>query len=181
MPAVLTSLTREADVEEGVTGMSDADESEDEIAELPRRDIEAQVLGQLVDRTTVYTCPDCGGALWQADQNGVIQFTCHVGHRYGAEVLLGQIAEELEAALWRCIRILTEKATLTRQLAERMHSSGQAVRAARIEEQADLDYRHQEVIRALVSEGTLSQVAQVLMAERGLEDTLGDGPVHEPA
>jgi hypothetical protein len=64
----------------------------------------------------------------------LIQFACHVGHRYGAEVLLGQMSDELEAALWRCVRILTEKATLTRQLAQRLRSSGDLAHAARVEE-----------------------------------------------
>lgn len=167
MAALLTTLVEDEEVDERDRGMSESDEREDEIAALPQRDIKAQVLGQRANQTAVYTCPDCGGALWQIDQQGLMQFTCHVGHRYGAESLLGQIAEELEAALWRCVRVLTEKATLTRQLAGRMRSAGDLAQAERAEEQADLDNRHQALVRALVQEGTLSQVVQALMPESG--------------
>lgn len=175
MPAVLTSLARDEEASEGETEMSDIDELEDDAAAaLPQRDISAQVLGQRANQTAIFTCPDCGGALWQINQNGVIQFTCHVGHRYGAEVLLGQISEELEAALWRCIRILTEKATLTRQLAQRIRSSGDTAHAARVQEQAQLDERQQALVRALVTEGTLGHATQLVMADEGWAGTDDD-------
>lgn len=167
MPALLTALARDEASQEGVEVMSSSDDRDDEVTALQHRDIEAQMLGERVDEPAVYTCPDCGGTLWQADQNGLIQFACHVGHRYAPENLLGQMSDELEAALWRCVRVLTEKATLTRQLAQRLRKSGDLVHAARVEEQADLDDRHRELVRALVQEGGVGQVAQILMNQPG--------------
>ena len=35
-------------------------------------------------------CPECGGALWQLDDPGLVRFRCHVGHAYNGEVLLAE-------------------------------------------------------------------------------------------
>ena len=121
---------------------------------LVRRDITAQERNERSGATTVYTCPECGGTLWQVEQQGLLQFNCHVGHTYAPESLLGQMSEDLEAALWRCARMLTEKATLTRQLAGRLRAGGREAQAARVEEQAHLDDRHGQLIRTMLLAAT---------------------------
>ena len=45
-----------------------------------------------------FTCPECGGSLWQVDEPDLLRFRCHVGHAYNAEVLLSEQGEALEAA-----------------------------------------------------------------------------------
>ncbi len=102
-----------------------------------------------MDEQSIYTCPDCGGVMWQAAAPP-IRFRCHVGHAYAPEVLLGQQSEVLEGALWACVRMLREKATLTRQLATRSRVGGNGETAERIVEQAELDERHAQVIRDLL-------------------------------
>jgi two-component system chemotaxis response regulator CheB len=60
--------------------------------------IEQAIIGDFVEQatdgrdgeTTVYTCPDCGGVLWQDGGGDRLWFRCHVGHGYAPEVLLGQ-------------------------------------------------------------------------------------------
>jgi two-component system, chemotaxis family, protein-glutamate methylesterase/glutaminase len=91
-----------------------------------------------------------GGTLWQVDHQGLVQFNCHVGHAYAPESLLDEMSEELEAALWRCVRMLAEKATLTRQLAGRLRAAGHETQAARVAEQAHLDDRHVQLIRSVL-------------------------------
>jgi len=123
-----------------------------------------QVLNKRSGDTTVYTCPDCGGVLWQTDTGG--GFRCHVGHAYAAESLLVQKSEELETALWASVRLLREKAALTKQTAMRTLAMGNAEMAERIEEQASLDEQHAEVIRGLleISPNPGDQAAEVLTA-----------------
>jgi len=98
----------------------------------------------------MYTCPDCGGVLWQVETGAHGRFRCHVGHAYAPEVLLDQKSEELEAALWSCVRLLREKATLTRQTAARSLAGGQHDIAARSEETAQLNEDHARAIRELL-------------------------------
>lgn len=111
--------------------------------------IHAQAAGVRGDEVTIYTCPDCGGSLFQEDAP-VTRFRCHVGHAYAPEVLLHLKGEELEAALWTCVRMLTEKATLTRQVARRTQQLGSPVAAERVAEQADADERHAQILRDLL-------------------------------
>ena len=112
-------------------------------------DFEEQGENVRVEESTVYTCPDCGGVLWQSDGPGT-WFRCHVGHAYAPEVLLGQKSEEVEAALWSCVRLLRERATLTRQTAVRYHQGGSRELAERAEEQAQSDERQADVLRNLI-------------------------------
>ena len=37
---------------------------------------------------SIYTCPDCGGALWEIDNDGVTRFRCFTGHAYNEKDLL---------------------------------------------------------------------------------------------
>ena len=157
IPALVDRLAREPAATKGTPTMSDIDEM---MPHLVRRDITAQERDERSGETTVYTCPECGGTLWQVDRQGLVQFNCHVGHAYAPESLLGEMSEELEAALWRCVRMLTEKATLTRQLAGRLQAAGQKAQAARVAEQAHLDDRHGQLIRTMLLEATSNPETQ---------------------
>jgi hypothetical protein len=114
------------------------------------QDFAEQAGDRRADELTVYTCPDCGGVMWQAEEAPPIRFRCHVGHAYAPQVLLAQKSEELESALWRCVRLLREKSTLSRQMVVRPAAGGNGSLTERIEEQAALDERHAQVIRELL-------------------------------
>jgi two-component system chemotaxis response regulator CheB len=178
IPALLGRLAREPAAYRaamGVPKMSDMDEM---IPHLLRRDFTAQERNERGGETAVYTCPECGGTLWQVDHQGLVQFNCHVGHAYAAESLLGEMSEELEAALWRCVRMLTEKATLTRQLAGRLQAAGQEAQAARVAEQAHLDDRHVQLLRSVLLELTPNPGTQPLV-QQAPEEAWREG--HPPA
>jgi two-component system chemotaxis response regulator CheB len=116
-------------------------------------DFAEQALDERGEETTVYTCPDCGGVLWQHGEAARLSFRCHVGHAYAPEILLSQKADEYEAALWTSLRLLREKATLTRQLATRTRASrigGNGKMAERIEEQAQLEEQHARSIQEML-------------------------------
>jgi two-component system chemotaxis response regulator CheB len=119
-------------------------------------DFAEQAHDERIEETTVYTCPDCGGVMWQDGHGQTLRFRCHTGHAYTPEILLSQKSEEFEAALWASLRLLKEKATLTRQMAARTPVGGngeQTGRAARIAEQAELDEQYvrriQEILEAM--------------------------------
>ncbi len=141
---LLGRLAREP-VEVRETRMTDQDER---MAAVIEADFEAQAGDRRIDAETLYTCPDCGGVMWQSGAGPALRFRCHVGHAYGLEVLLGQKSEELEAALWSCVRLLKERATLTRQTA--LQGVGGAAVAARIGEQAQRDEEHARIVRELL-------------------------------
>lgn len=172
IPPLLARLAREPVVDKGWRNMSDIDE---ESPVQIRRDIATQARDGRAGETTIYTCPECGGTLWQIERNGLTQFNCHVGHVYAPETLLGHMSEELEAVLWSCVRMLVEKATLTRQLGERLRAEGRVAQAARVEEQAEVDDRHGQLIRDTLLDAPSNPGEQTLVVERALEDVGGAG------
>jgi two-component system chemotaxis response regulator CheB len=104
--------------------------------EIVDQDMTEQARNQRRGEVSVFTCPECGGALWQVDETGMLRFRCHVGHAYRAEILLSEQTEALEAALWTAVRTFKEKSVLSRQLAHNERAGGDADTAARFEEQA---------------------------------------------
>jgi two-component system chemotaxis response regulator CheB len=59
-----------------------------------------------------FTCPECGGRIWEMDDEGVLRFRCRVGHAYSAETFIGAHGEALEGALWAALNALEENAAL---------------------------------------------------------------------
>ena len=59
-----------------------------------------------------FTCPDCGGGLWELEKNGHKRYRCHTGHVYTALSLLEKQGEEMEESIWISIRMLEERRNL---------------------------------------------------------------------
>lgn len=100
-------------------------------------------------------CPECGGVLSPADQAGVRQWTCRVGHRFSEESLLNASAAEIEATLWAAIRALEDRRVLLALVADRLDADGNAIAADRLRERALACIAHADQVR-----GTLAQAAQ---------------------
>ena len=71
-----------------------------------------------------YSCPDCGGALWEVKNDVHKRFRCFTGHVYTGALLLEKQAEELEESLWISIRMLEERRNLLRLMASRQVEAG---------------------------------------------------------
>lgn len=163
----LTRLVQQEITKAGDVTMAD---EEERIAQVIEHDFVGLASNEPEDERTVYTCPDCGGVMWQAGADSGGRFQCHVGHAYAPEVMLGQKSEEVEATLWACVRLLKEKATLTRQTAARSLAGGNGGLAERIEEQAQLDERRAQVVRELLEAWpNASDQAEALLAETGTD------------
>jgi hypothetical protein len=109
----------------------------------PVRQVQDERRGPL----SVYTCPDCGGTLWQVDDKELTRFRCHIGHVYCGEKLLAEQAKMLEEALGTAVRILKEKSVLARQLAACERQQGNLESASRFQDQAQLAEGQSELIK----------------------------------
>jgi two-component system, chemotaxis family, protein-glutamate methylesterase/glutaminase len=59
---------------------------------------------------SAYSCPDCGGGLWELSQEGTIKrFRCHSGHAFSQDSLLLGMTNSLEETLWVALRTLEER------------------------------------------------------------------------
>jgi two-component system chemotaxis response regulator CheB len=70
-------------------------------------------------RPSPFACPDCGGVLWELDENGFLRFRCRVGHAFTARYLDAEQRQAIETALWSALRALEESASLYHRLADR--------------------------------------------------------------
>lgn len=95
-----------------------------------------------------FSCPACGGVLWEVDDPELLRFRCRVGHAYSAEGAVDAQGESVETALWAALRALQERAQLSERLAERVGGAGAKRSSQRFEafarearEQADVIHR----------------------------------------
>lgn len=101
-----------------------------------------------------YTCPECGGALWEQGKRGpLLRFRCHVGHGFTAETLFAKQESSLEVALWTALRALEEHIALCRRMADRAEERKLDGLVSRYRRDAD-----EGAIRADVIRGALEHI-----------------------
>lgn len=88
------------------------------------------------DPASPFTCPDCGGTLFEGEAQGLVRFRCRVGHAYSADSLAVEQQRHLESALYAAVVALQERADLCRRMARRMEQSGRPHVAQRYLDQA---------------------------------------------
>jgi two-component system, chemotaxis family, protein-glutamate methylesterase/glutaminase len=108
----------------------------------------------------VFTCPECGGTLWELEEGKVLRYRCHTGHSFSVESLLLQQDGKLENALWNAARVMQEKAVLRRHLAHRVSKQGLKIVAASYLEQAKEAESNAATIRRLADEGPIQSPPQ---------------------
>jgi two-component system chemotaxis response regulator CheB len=77
-----------------------------------------------IGRRSVLGCPDCGGVMWEIDEDELIRYRCHVGHTYTAEVMSLAIDDGLRRALATALRALEERVALANKLQRQADVAG---------------------------------------------------------
>ncbi len=106
---------------------------------------------------SAFSCPECGGVLWEIKDGEYVRYRCRVGHAYSPETMLGAQSELLEEALWTAMKTLEESARLSRRLADNERARGHDWMVKRFEEREKDARSHADVIRRFL----LSQNATV--------------------
>jgi two-component system chemotaxis response regulator CheB len=114
MPALLAKLATETVSQE--ESEPECNDSEADVAEQGDWALQTH---KFAGAPSSLTCPDCGGTLWQVDEENLIRFRCHLGHAFTAEGLLAQQDERVETSLWTALRDLEEAAEFRRCMALR--------------------------------------------------------------
>lgn len=146
IPDVLTRLVREkAPEQEPAAEMTElAAISETKIAELDMSEIENE---ERQGRPSAFACPECGGVLWEMQDNDFLRFRCRVGHAFTARHLGAEQRHAIETALWSALRALEENASLYRRMAERADGSPQSSVKVSFEERASNTSANARVLR----------------------------------
>jgi two-component system chemotaxis response regulator CheB len=108
-------------------------------------DIESQTKGGRDGELSTYSCPDCGGVLWQATEEGLLEFRCHLGHDFTGDRLAVAKSQALRQAVVEAVRTLREKSMLLRQLGALANPASRAT--ADLIEQADQDEEHARLLQ----------------------------------
>ncbi|HEX8545334.1 MAG TPA: chemotaxis protein CheB [Cytophagaceae bacterium] len=117
--------------------------------------ISERIFGEMNDVNKIgkkapYICPDCGGGLWEVDNAGLKHYRCHVGHTFSEAGLLRNHQENLENALWVCLRMMEERRTMLFNMAETEKSKARVSTASSFKEKADEMESHIQTIRQVL-------------------------------
>ena len=109
-----------------------------------------------IGEVTPFTCPDCGGAMWNAKNEPVPRLVCHTGHSFTVKAYLEGQAKVIENSLWAAIRFMNERIKTLKDLVEMEQGKGALVTPGIYEERLrELDY-HMRIIRKFIVSGGLS-------------------------
>lgn len=97
-----------------------------------------------------FSCPECGGRLWEFHDHDLLRFQCRVGHRYSAETLLDEQFEEIEGTLWAAVNALEESSTLARRLSDQASERDHRLTAERFDTKARESLEHASVLRQVL-------------------------------
>jgi two-component system chemotaxis response regulator CheB len=98
VPAMLLHLIRqELPLESNPIQAPPGAAKETRIAELDMTEISSEAR---LRKPSPFACPDCGGVLWEIEQNGFLRFRCRVGHALTAKYLGAEQRHAVESALW---------------------------------------------------------------------------------
>jgi len=97
-----------------------------------------------------FTCPDCGGVLWELGGEGPLRFRCEVGHAHSAATLAETQTEAAEAAMWSALRALEDKAELARRRSVAAAGRGFTAQAEHFSAEEQAAQQHAAAIRTVL-------------------------------
>jgi two-component system chemotaxis response regulator CheB len=125
-------------------------------------------------RVSVFTCPECHGTLWEAEEKGILRFRCRVGHVYSPDSMLAAQTDSVDRALWAALRSLEERAALTQKMADRARLRQHAWVARAFEERSKASAEHAAVVRDLLQHRTSAHVVPDHADEPEIPDPTDD-------
>jgi two-component system chemotaxis response regulator CheB len=137
--------------------------------------------GDRPGRVSVFTCPECHGTLWEAEEKGILRFRCRVGHVYSPDSMLAEQTDSVDRALWAALRSLEERAALTQKMADRARKRKHGWVARAFEERSRLSAEHAAVVRDLLQHRTSAQVVPDHGDSREIPDGDEDSSLEEAA
>lgn len=140
---------------------AEAEMAEDELrqeAEIVAHEKTAIEQGERSGSASTFTCPDCGGVLWELSQGNILRYRCHIGHAYSSDSLLLEQADSVEIALWSSVRALEEKAALSRRMATHARRQNRLLSEVQFTQRAEEAERQAEIVRQVI-------LAQTRMSE----------------
>jgi two-component system chemotaxis response regulator CheB len=99
---------------------------------------------------TLFTCPECHGALVSITEGQMIRFRCHTGHAYTTSTLLASITSAVEEQLWQAMQNMEATTLLLIQIADHYKSLGNKSAAKQFKDKSDEIARRARVVHESV-------------------------------
>lgn len=147
-------------------GQAIPDDIKAEAAIVERVMVGTQHVEPLGERSN-FTCPDCGGILWEMKDSQVSRFRCHTGHAYAAESLLLDKDKKLEETLWIAMRILEERKNMLTLLAE--ETNGGTVNELYRDKIEETQSHIERIKKVIFSDGNDQPILQREQESRGAQ------------
>jgi hypothetical protein len=106
--------------------------------------------GALSGPPSPFTCPDCGGTLWEFRNGDLIRYRCHVGHGFTEESLALNQNDTVEDALWSALRAIEESIELRKRMTDRARMRNLTAVIPSLERDITEYESRADVLRALV-------------------------------
>lgn len=119
---LLVRLANEQVEEEAGAQMPEDLEKEAKVAKM---DTNLMRANEQAGTPSAFSCLECGGVLWEIQDEKVLRFCCRVGHGFSVESMMAEQSEALETALWVALKTLQESADISQRLAQQSRMSGQ--------------------------------------------------------
>ena len=155
MGPLLAQMAHDEAAEQGSFPIPEVMEMETKLAAMGVRDGQN---GESVGTPSVFSCPECGGVLWEVYDGNLLRFRCRVGHAYSVDSVLAGQTEAVEEALWKALKTLEESASLSRRLAHDARNGGKDWLAKRFGDRAQDSEEHAAVIRQVLAKSSMDTV-----------------------
>ena len=169
--SLLKRLVYEQAEEEGAYPVSEDMEMETKLAEM---NMDAMNSGKHVGTPSAFSCPECGGVLWELHDGELLRFRCRVGHAFSIDSIVAAQSEQIEEALWAALKTLEESASLSHRLMKKAHQNGQEWLVRNFEEKLQEAERHAATIKQLLMKGVTAVRADTIAEQAA---TAGEGEV----
>ncbi|MBC7868182.1 MAG: chemotaxis protein CheB [Gloeobacteraceae cyanobacterium ES-bin-316] len=88
---------------------------------------------------SLFACPDCGGGLWEAKNDIIKRYRCHIGHAYTEKDLILKQAEVAGSTLWVALRMMEERKHLLKKMEVDYKKKGyKSLSSSNVEKQAEM-------------------------------------------
>jgi two-component system chemotaxis response regulator CheB len=145
MPGLISRLCREnVDIE-----MEASDSAREESGIAANRLLSEERM-RAVASPSVFTCPDCGGDLFEYADAAPLRFRCSIGHAINGVSLLAAQSEKVEDALATSLRVMVENSRLYRRLMEDYSRRNLRFSAEGMKKKAEELERHIRTLRDLL-------------------------------
>lgn len=104
-----------------------------------------------IGKPSAYSCPECGGVLWEVDDPELLRFRCRVGHAFSVEGLQQNGDERAEDALWAALRALRENVSAARKLMEAYKARNITFAVDELERKIARNEKHAEELERMLT------------------------------